>query len=81
MENDAISVEWVNLPPSTRELPRKTRLQPAQSFRQVKGGQPQELPLQTVAPVGTSLAVDLPRKEESPSLRETPAVILDRGYL
>ena len=79
VEDDAINVEWVKLPPSARTLPRKVRLQPVQSPREVQGGQPQELPLQTVAPVGTPLAVDWPQKREPPSLNETPAVNLDKN--
>ena len=79
VEDDAINIEWVKLPPSVRTLPRKVRLQPVQSPREVQGGQPQELPLQTVAPVGTPLAVDLPQKREPPSLNETPAVNLDKN--
>ena len=79
VEDDAINIEWVKLPPSARTLPRKVRLQPVQSPREVQGGQPQELPLQTVAPVGTPLAVDLPQKREPPSLNETPAVNLDKN--
>ena len=78
VEDDAINVEWVKLPPSARTLPRKVRLQPVQSPRQVQSGQPQELPLRTVAPVGTPLAVDLPQKREPPSLSEIPVVNLDK---
>ena len=78
VEDDAINVEWVKLPPSARTLPRKVRLQPVQSPRQVQGGQPQELPLRTAAPVGTPLAVDLPQKRESLSLSEAPAVNFDK---
>ena len=77
VEDDAINVEWVKLPPSARTLPRKVRLQPVQSSRQVKDGQPQEVTLRTVTPVGTPLAVDLPQKREPPSLSETPAANLD----
>ena len=65
VEDDAINVEWVKLPPSARTLPRKVRLQPVQSPRQVQSGQPQELPLRTVALVGTPLAVDLAAKGEN----------------
>ena len=79
VEDDAISVEWVKLPPSARELPRRTRLQPVQSPRQVQSGQPQELPLRTVAPVGTPLAVDLPQKKEPLPLSDAPAVLLDKS--
>ena len=78
VEDDAINVEWVKLPPSARTLPRKVRLQPVQSPRQVQSGQPQELPLRTVAPVGTPLVVDLPQKREPPSLSETPVGNLDK---
>ena len=77
VEDDAINVEWVKLPPSARTLPRKVRLQPVQSPRQVQG-EPQELSLRTVAPVGTPLAVDLPQKRESPSLSETSAINFDK---
>ena len=79
VEDDAISVEWVELPPSVRKLPRKVRLQPVQSLREVQDGQPQEMPLRTVAPVGTPLAVNVPQKREPLSLSEDPAVILDKG--
>ena len=79
MEDDAINVEWVKLPPSARTLPRRVRLQPVQLPREVQAGQPQELPLQTVAPVGTLLAVDLPQKREPSSLSKTPTVNLDEG--
>ena len=79
MEDDAINVEWVKLPPSARELPRRTRLQPVQSPRQVQSGQPQELPLRTVTPVGTPLAVDLPQKKEPLPLSDAPAVLLDKS--
>ena len=79
VEDDAISVEWVELPPLARELPRRARLQSVQSLREVQDRQPQELSLQTVVPVGTPLAVDLPQKRESLSLSEAPAVILDKG--
>ena len=77
MEDDAINLEWVKLPPSARTLPRKVRLQPVQSPREGQEGQPQALPLQTVAPVGTPLTVDLPQEREPPSLNATPAVNLD----
>ena len=79
MEDDAISVEWVKLPPSARELPRRTRLQPVQSLRETQDGQPQELPLRTVTPVGTPLAVDLPQKKEPLPLSDAPAVLLDKS--
>ena len=79
MEDDAISVEWVELHPSARKLPRKVRLQPVQSPREVQDGQPQELPLRAPTPVGTSPAVDLPQKRETLSLSENPAVSLDKG--
>ena len=79
VEDDAISVEWVELPPLARELPRRARLQSVQSLREVQDRQPQELSLQTVVPVGTPLAVDLPQKEESLSLSETPVVSLDKS--
>ncbi len=79
VEDDAISVEWVKLPSSARELPRRVRLQSIQSPREVQSGQPQELSLQTVAPVGTPLAVDLPQREEPPRLSENPAVNLDKN--
>ena len=78
VEDDAINVEWVKLPPSVRTLPRQVRLQPVQSPHQVQGGQPQELPLRTVTPVGTPLAVDLPQKREPPSLSKTPAINLEK---
>ena len=78
MEDDAINVEWVKLPPSARELPRRVRLQPVQSLREVRNEQPQELSLRTVVPVGTPLAVDLPQRREPPLLSETPAVSLDK---
>ena len=79
MEDDAINVEWVKLPPSARELPRRTRLQPVQSLRETQDGQPQELPLRTVTPVGTPLAVDLPQKKEPLPLSDAPAVLLDKS--
>ena len=79
VEDDAISVEWVELPPLARELPRRARLQSVQSLREVQDRPPQELSLQTVVPVGTPLAVDLPQKEESLSLSETPVVSLDKS--
>ena len=79
VEDDAISVEWVELPPLARELPRRARLQSVQSLREVQDRQPQELSLQTVVPVGTPLAVDLPQKEESLSLSEPPVVSLDKS--
>ena len=78
MEDDAISVEWVELPPSARQLPRRARLQSVQSLRETQSGQPQELPLQSVTSVGTPLVVDLPQKEESLSLSENPTVSLDK---
>ena len=79
VEDDAISVEWVELPPSARELPRRVRLQPVQSLRETQDGQPQELPLRTVTPVGTPLAVDLPQKKEPLPLSDAPAVLLDKS--
>ena len=79
VEDDAISVEWVELPPLARELPRRARLQSVQSLREVQDRQPQELSLQTVVPVGTPLAVDLPQKEELLPLSKVPAVSLDKG--
>ena len=79
VEDDAINVEWVKLPPSARTLPRKVRLQPVQSPRQMQSGQPQELPLRTVPPVGTPLAVDLPQERDPLSLSETLAVSLDKN--
>ena len=79
VEDDAISVEWVELPPLARELPRRARLQSVQSLREVQDRQPQELSLQTVVPVGTPLAVDLPQKEESLSLSEALVVSLDKS--
>ena len=79
MEDDALSVEWVELPPSARKLPRKVRLQPIQAPREVQDGQPQELPLRTVAPVGTPLAVDLSQKREPLPLSDAPTVILNKG--
>ena len=79
MEDDAISVEWVKLSPAARTLPRRTRLQPVQSVRDVHNEQPQELPLQTVTSVGPSLAVDLPKKKEPLPLSENPIVSLDKS--
>ena len=80
VEDDAINVEWVELSPSARTLPRKIRLQPVQSARQVQDGQPQELPLQTVTRVGTPpLAVDLPQERNPLSLSDAPAISLDKG--
>ena len=76
VEDDAISVEWVKLPPSARKLPRRAPLQPVLPLREAQDGQPQELPLRTVAPIGAPLAVDLSQKEESLSLSEYPAVSL-----
>ena len=78
VEDDAISVEWVKVPPSVRILPRRTRLQPVQSLREVQNEQPQELTLQTVTPVGPSLTVDLPQKEEPFPLSENRVVSLDK---
>ena len=79
VEDDAISVEWVKLPPSARTLPRKIRLQPVRLPRKVQDEQPpQALPPQAAAPVGTPLAVDLPRKRETLSLEEDSPVRLDR---
>ncbi len=78
VEDDALSVEWVQLPPSARKLPRKVRLQPVQSLRETQDRQAQGLPLQTVTPVGTPLAVDLPQKREPLSLSEDPAINLDK---
>ena len=78
MEDDAISVEWVKLPSSARTLPRRTRLQPIQSLREVQNEQPQQLPLQTVTPVGPTLVVDLPQKKEPFPLSENRAVSLDK---
>ena len=77
MEDDAISVEWVKLAPSTRQLPRRTRLQPVQSLREIQNEGAQELSLQTVTPVGPSLAVDLLQKKEPFPLSESPIVSLD----
>ena len=79
VEDDAISVEWIELSPSARKLPRKVRLQPIQVPREVQDGQPQELPLRTVAPVGTPLAVDLSQKREPLPLSDAPTVILNKG--
>ena len=79
VEDDAINVEWVELSPSARTLPRKVRLQPVQSPRQVQDRQPQELPLQTVTRVGTPLAVDLPQERNPLSLSDAPAISLDKG--
>ncbi len=79
MEDDTLSVEWVELPPSARKLPRKVRLQPIQAPREVQDGQPQALPLRTVAPVGTPLAVDLSQKREPLPLSDAPTVILNKG--
>lgn len=78
VEDDAISVEWVKLPPSARQLPRRPHLQPVQSIRDVRNEQPQELTLQTVTPAGAPLTVDLPQKKEPLPLNEDPAVILDK---
>ncbi len=78
VEDDSISVEWVQLPPSARQLPRKVRLQPVKLLRETQARQAQGLPLQTVTPVGTPLAVDLPQKREPFSLSEGPAVNLDK---
>ena len=77
VEDDAISVEWVKLAPSTRQLPRRTRLQPVQSLREIQNEEAQELSLQTVTPVGPSLAVDLLQKKEPFPLSESPIVSLD----
>ena len=79
VEDDAINVEWIELFPSARKLPRNVRLQPIQAPREVQDGQPQELPLRTVAPVGTPLAVDLSQKREPLPLNEAPTVILNKG--
>ena len=79
VEDDAISVEWIESFPSAPKLPRNVRLQPIQAPREVRDGQPQELPLRTVAPVGTPLAVDLSQKKEPPPLSENRAVSLDKG--
>ena len=78
VEDDAISVEWVKLPSSARQLPRRTHLQPAQSIRDVRSERPQELTLRTVTPAGAPLTVDLPQKNEPLPLNENPAVILDK---
>ena len=78
MADDAISVEWVKLPPSARALPKKARLQPVQAPREMQDGQPQELPLRTIAPVGTPIVVDLPQKREPPSLSDAAVVNLDK---
>ena len=77
VEDDAISVEWVKVPPSARILPRRTRLQLVQSLRDVQNEQPQELSLQTVTPVGPALAVDLSEKKEPLPLSENRVVSLD----
>ena len=79
MKHDAINIEWIKMAPSARKLPRKVRLQPIQAPREVQDGQPQELPLRTVAPVGTPLAVDLSQKREPLPLSEAPTVILNKG--
>ena len=79
VEDDTISVEWVELHPSARKLPRTVRLQPIQAPREVQEGQPQELPLRTVSPVGTPLAIDLSQKREPPSLSENLTVSLDKS--
>ena len=79
VEDDAINVEWIELSPSARTLPRKVRLQPVQSPRQVQDRQPQELPLQTVTRVETPLAVDLPQERNPLSLSDAPAISLDKG--
>ena len=63
VEDDAINVEWVELSPSARTLPRKVRLQPVQSPRQVQDRQPQELPLQTVTRVGHPLQLTYHKRE------------------
>ena len=78
VEDDAISVEWVKLPSSARQLPRRTHLQPLKSIHDVRSEQPQDLSLQTVTPVGPSLAIDLPQKKEPFPLRENPTVSLDK---
>ena len=78
VEDDAISVEWVKLPASTRTLPRRAHLQPVQSLREVRSEQPQDLSLQTVTPVGAPLTVDLPQKKEPLPLNENPTVTLDK---
>ena len=78
VEDDAISVEWVKLPAPTRQLPRRTRLQPVQPIRDVRNEGARDLPLQTVTPVGPSLAIDLPQKKEPFPLRENPTVSLDK---
>lgn len=78
VEDDAISVEWVKLAPSARTLPRTARLQLVQSHREIQNEGPQELSLQTVTPVGPSLAVDLPQKKEPFPLSENPTVSLDK---
>ena len=79
VEDDTISVEWIELFPSARKLPRNVRLQPIQAPREVQDGQPQALPLRTVAPVGTPLAVDLSQKREPPPLSENLTVRVDKG--
>lgn len=78
VEDDAISVEWVKLPPSARTLPRTARLQPIQSHREIQNEGPQELSLQAVTPVGSPFAIDLPQKKEPFPLRENPTVSLDK---
>ena len=72
VEDDLISVEWVGPSPPTRKLPRKIRLQPIQAPREVQDGQPQELPLRTVAPVGIPLAVDPFTKERTAPVKRGP---------
>ncbi len=80
VEDDTISVEWIELFPSARKLPRNVHLQPIQAPREVQDGQPQELPLRTVAPVGTPFAVDLSQKREPLPLSDAPTVILNKGF-
>lgn len=79
VEDDAISIEWVKLAPSARQLPRRTHLQPVQSPRQMQNEQLQGLSLQTVTPVSPSLTVDLQQKRQTLSLNTTPTVSLDKN--
>ena len=81
VEDDAISVEWVELPPLARELPRRARLQSVQSLPEVQDRQPQELSLQTVVPVGTPLAVDLPQKRRIAFVKRGPSRQLGQEFI